>query len=124
MLFVLSTTILSAAEGPDQPDLPKSLAIGEVITMTDADESYASTVLRQFKLPDERSWTFTADAAYGLTDRWRVYAEVPYSWVDPYEGSSAHGIGDVETSGELQSVRSPARLDGCCFVSSCQRPEF
>jgi hypothetical protein len=114
VLLVLSTTFLRAAEGPEQPDLPKSLAIGEVITMTDADESYVSTVFQRFKLPDERSWRFTADAAYGLTDRWRVYAEVPYSWVEPYEGSSAHGIGDVETSvryGAVDYRRKPFGLD-------------
>jgi len=112
--FVVSMTVLGAAEGPEQPELPKSLAVGEPVTMTDADESYVSAVLERFRLPDQRSWTFTADAAYGLTDRWRVYAEVPYAWIEPNDGSSAHGIGDVETSiryGAVDYRRKPFGLD-------------
>jgi hypothetical protein len=114
LLLVLSTTVVAAADPPEQPELPKTLAIGEPITMTDADESYVSTVLQRFDLPDERSWTFTADAAYGLTDRWRLYAEIPYTWLEPGNGSSAHGIGDVETSiryGAVDYRRSPFGLD-------------
>jgi len=41
--------------------------------MTDADESYVSASLQYFRLPDQRRWNVVADAAYGLTDRWRVY---------------------------------------------------
>lgn len=112
--LVLSTTILNAAEGPEQPELPKTLAIGEVITMTDADESYVSGELQRFELPDGRSWTFMADAAYGLTDRWRAYAEVPYAWIEPDDGSSVRGLGDVETSIRYAAVdyrRKPFGLD-------------
>lgn len=114
VLLAFPMTVLGAAEETEQPALPKSLAIGEVVTMTDADESYVSAALQRFRLPDERSWTFTADAAYGLTDRWRLYAEVPYSWLAPVDGSSARGLEDVETSvryGAVDYRHKPFGLD-------------
>jgi hypothetical protein len=114
MPLVLSTTLLSAPEEAEQPALPTTLAVTEVITMTDADESYVSTSLQYFKLPDQKRWDVVANAAYGLTDRWRVYAEIPYAFVEPREGLSTHGIGDVETSVRYSAVdyrRSPFGLD-------------
>jgi hypothetical protein len=102
--LVLSSTFLLAAEGPDQSDLPKNLAIGEPVTMTDSDEAYVSANLQRFTQADLRTWILTADAAYGLTDRWRVYAELPYAWIQPVDASSESGIGDVETSIRYSAV--------------------
>ncbi len=98
LLLIFSASLPTAAEEPEQPDLPTSLGVTEVVTMTDADEAYVSASLQQFKWPDQRQWTVLADAAYGITDRWRLYAELPYAFVEPQEGSSVHGIGDVESS--------------------------
>jgi hypothetical protein len=112
--LILSTTLLSAGDEAVQPPLPTSLAVTEVITMTDADESYVSASLQYFKLPEQKRWTVLADAAYGLTDRWRVYAEVPYTLIQPLDGSSDQGIGDVETSFRYSAVdyrRHPFGLD-------------
>jgi hypothetical protein len=112
--LALATTLTLAAEGAEQPALPTSLAVSEVITMTDADESYVSGLLQHFKLPDQRRWTLTGDMAYGLTDRWRVYAEIPYARVEPFDGSPAHGLGDVETSiryGAVDYRKKPFGLD-------------
>ncbi len=93
---ILWTAAALAAEGSEKPELPIELAVTDPITMTDADEAYVSGALQHFKLPDQRLWTLAVDAAYGLTDRLRFSAEVPYSRVEPQGGGSASGIGDVE----------------------------
>jgi hypothetical protein len=112
--LILATTLLIAGDEAEQPPLPTSLAVTEAITMTDADESYVSASLQHFKLPDQRRWTAVADAAYGLTDRWRVYAEIPYTYVEPRDGTSDQGLGDVETSFRYSAIdyrHSPFGLD-------------
>ena len=98
MLLVFSTTFVCAAEGSEQPPLPTELAVIEGITMTDADEAYVSGSLQHSKFSDQRVWTLGLDAAYGLTDRLRLSAGLPYLRVEPNGGSSASGIGDVDAS--------------------------
>ena len=66
--------------------------------MQEADEFQSTGVFRFFKLPDQKRITAAADFEYGLTDRWELDTEVPYEFVNPNDGSSVNGIGDVEAA--------------------------
>ena len=78
--------------------LPQELAITTSVLVQDADEFQSTGVFQYFKLPDQKRITAAADFEYGLTDRWELDAEVPYEFVNPNDGRSVNGIGDVETA--------------------------
>ncbi|MBZ5639380.1 MAG: hypothetical protein LAO51_11595 [Acidobacteriia bacterium] len=112
--LAVSSTLLFAAEGGEQPPLPNELAVTDAISMTDADEAYVATSIQHFKLADQRRTTAAVEAAYGLTDRLRISAEMPYVLVRPDGGGSASGIGDGELGvryGVLDYRKRPFGLD-------------
>ena len=78
--------------------LPEELAITRSIVMQEADELESSARFQFFKLPDQKSVTTAAEFEYGLTDRWEFDADVPYEFVNPDNGRSVDGIGDVEAA--------------------------
>ena len=87
-----------AQETPIDKQLPQELAITSSVVMQGTDEFQSTGVFRYFKLPDQKRITAAADVEYGLTDRWELDAEVPYEFVNPTDGRSVNGIGDVEAA--------------------------
>ena len=87
-----------AQETPGARRLPEELAISSTISLQDADEFQSTADFRYFKQPDQKHITAAAEFEYGLTDRLELDAEVPYEFVNPNDGRSANGIGDVEAA--------------------------
>jgi hypothetical protein len=87
-----------AQETQIDKQLPQELAITTSVVMQETDEFQSTGVFRYFKLPDQKRITAATDFEYGLTDRWELDAEVPYEFVNPNDGRSVNGIGDVEAA--------------------------
>jgi hypothetical protein len=91
-------SVAVAQETLEQIHLPEELAITRSIVMQDADELETTANFRFFKRPDQKHITAAAEFEYGLTDRWELDSGVPYEFVNPNDGRSANGIGDVEAA--------------------------
>jgi hypothetical protein len=97
----------------DRP-LPDELAITSTVSLQDADEFQNTADFRFFKGPDQKHITASAEFEYGLTDRWELDVGVPYEFVNPNDGSSANGIGDVEAGvryGVIPPGKQPFAFD-------------
>jgi Putative MetA-pathway of phenol degradation len=96
LLLPISCPLAQEAQADKQ--LPQEFAITTSVVLQDADELQSTADFRFFKLPDQKRITVAADFEYGLTDRWELDAEVPYEFVNPNDGRSVDGIGDVEAA--------------------------
>lgn len=116
LLVVLLTpfSYAGAQETTEDKRLPEELAITRSVVMQDADELESTASFNFFKLPDQKRITTAAEFEYGLTDRWELDAGVPYEFVNPNDGSSANGIGDIEAAvryGVIPPGKQPFALD-------------
>jgi hypothetical protein len=94
--LLASVSVVCSAE--EQPSLPDEFAVTDSIVMTDEDEFYVSPAIEYFHLPDQKRFSIATEVAYGFTDRFQLRVDVPYESVNPDDGHSANGIGDVEVA--------------------------
>jgi hypothetical protein len=94
--LVIACLLAGTSVGAQQKNLPEEFAATESIVMQEADELQTSTRFRYFRLPEEKTLTLAGQFEYGLTDRWQVEGEVPYTFLNPDDGRAVSGLGDVE----------------------------
>lgn len=72
------------------------LFVGDKLYVQDKGEWYFVLTAVYSKASDEKEYEGELEAIYGLTDQVQLSAEVPYVWVDPDDGDSHNGVGDVQ----------------------------
>jgi len=92
--------VMPTAALAQRPALPEELALMNSVVLQEQDELQTTAGVQYFKFPDHKETTLDAQLEYGLTDRWQLEAEIPYTFLKPNGGSSVNGVGDVEVSTE------------------------
>src|SRR3954465_6199419 len=79
-------------------NLIDELFIGEKLYVQEKNEWYVILEGSYAKAEDEKEYEAAVEGGYGLTDEIQLTIEAPYVFVDPDDGSSHNGIGDVEAA--------------------------
>ena len=92
--------VMPTAAFAQRPALPEELALMNSVVLQEQDALQVTAGAQYFRFPDHKETTLDAQLEYGLTDRWQMEAEIPYTFLKPDGESSVNGIGDVEISTE------------------------
>ena len=116
---ILLLTVLSyprelpAAEEPSHETerepagaLVNELFVGENIYVQDKGEWVLSLTPSYAKASDAKEIEIEPEIKYGLTDRIQLSAELPYTIVNPDEGSQHQGVGDLTLAANYNFVQS------------------
>ena len=88
--------------------LVNELFVGENIYVQDKGEWVLSLTPSYAKASDAKEIEIEPEVKYGLTDRIQLSAELPYTIVNPDEGSQHQGVGDLTLAANYNFVQSEA----------------